>query len=36
LHVDLEHMGKERLRDVHREATEEDGQHDYPLEVFVD
>jgi hypothetical protein len=33
-HVDLEHVGEQRLGDVEGEATEEDGQHEDPLDVL--
>ena len=33
-HVDLEHVRKERLRDVQRQAAEEDGEHGGPLEIL--
>lgn len=32
-HVDLEHVGQERLGDVERQATQEDTQHEGPFEV---
>lgn len=32
-HVDLEHVGQERLRDVQGQAAQEDTQHEGPFEV---
>lgn len=35
-HVDLEHVSENSLTDVKRETTQEDGEEECPLEVFVD
>ena len=33
-HVDFEHVGEERGRDMEREPAEEDSEHENPFEVF--
>ena len=33
-HVDLEHVGQDRLRHVNGDAAEEDEEHEEPLEIF--